>query len=192
MMIPPTIDLPPGFQERTPITSTAFDQAYQSSIAFGTANLPQNRSRFAASPDSDRRPFRCLDYNKIPDDRITQELHDQKQCNSRPNHYGKVGSLDLESKRCASIGERIELCRINTGKGCIIHRRETLPPRKRAGLAGYSVAFLPDFLSRTFSRNRPLSLSSISIPMRSHSSAIAPENSFAGIGLFPLASHASA
>ena len=50
MMIPPTIDLPPGFQERTPITSTAFDQAYQSSIAFGTANLPQNRSRFAAKP----------------------------------------------------------------------------------------------------------------------------------------------
>ena len=49
MMIPPTIDLPPGFQERTPITSTAFDQAYQSSIAFGTANLPQNRSRFAAA-----------------------------------------------------------------------------------------------------------------------------------------------
>ena len=27
---------------------------------------------------------------KIPDDRITQELHDQKQCNSRSNRYGKV------------------------------------------------------------------------------------------------------
>jgi hypothetical protein len=54
-MIPPTID--PGFQERALTTSTAFDQAYQSAIAFGTANLPQNR----ASPDSDRRPFPSLD-----------------------------------------------------------------------------------------------------------------------------------
>jgi hypothetical protein len=76
----------PGFQERALITSTAFDQAYQSAIAFGTANLPQ------IAPDSPLIPIggRSPASIKIPDDRITQELHDQKQYNSHSNHYEKV------------------------------------------------------------------------------------------------------
>jgi len=87
VMIPPTIDLPLAFRPAL-ITSTAFDQAYQSAIAFGTANLPQ------IAPDSPPAliPIGCPSPAsiKIPDDRITHELHDQKQCNSRSNRHGKV------------------------------------------------------------------------------------------------------
>jgi hypothetical protein len=51
--------------------------------------------------------------------------------------------------------------------------------------SGRFTAVLPDFLSRTFNRQTPLLLSSISISKRWHSSAMAAGNSFAGIGRFP-------
>jgi hypothetical protein len=49
-----------------------------------------NRSRFTASPDPIGHSPASI---KMPDDRITQELHTQKQSNSSSNRYIKLEKL---------------------------------------------------------------------------------------------------
>ena len=87
-MIPPTIDLPLAFR-------SALSSHQPRLIKLTSRRLPSERrtclkslpnSPPALIPIGGRSPASI----KIPDDRITQELHDQKQYNSRPNHYGKV------------------------------------------------------------------------------------------------------